>query len=154
MGSWKERIASFKQQRIVQEASDQQRILLLLFILGWENSNSIYPHEIARSHFLIDSFLHEGTSGSPVLLKPSLLNRNIDSRARLNLDSRSSFERKLLGIHSGSFIPMDWDPCNEGQLGEKGCPRLGLNEVWFASLIPKIIEENKSGNSCRCNKAI
>jgi hypothetical protein len=33
----------------VQEASDQQRILLLLFILGQENLNSIYPHETAKS---------------------------------------------------------------------------------------------------------
>jgi hypothetical protein len=33
----------------VQEASDQQKILLLLFILGQESSNSIYPHETARS---------------------------------------------------------------------------------------------------------
>ena len=49
MGSWKERIVSFKQQRIVQEAFDQQKILLLLFISGWENSNSIYPYETAKS---------------------------------------------------------------------------------------------------------
>ena len=49
MVSWKELIASFKQQRIVQEASDQQRILLLLFILGQENFNSTYPHETAKS---------------------------------------------------------------------------------------------------------
>jgi hypothetical protein len=34
----------------VQEASDQQKILLLLFILGQESSNSIYPYETARSH--------------------------------------------------------------------------------------------------------
>ena len=33
----------------MQEASDQQKILLLLFILGQESSNSIYPHETARS---------------------------------------------------------------------------------------------------------
>ena len=35
----------------MQEASDQQRILLLLFILGQESSNSICPHETARSPF-------------------------------------------------------------------------------------------------------
>jgi hypothetical protein len=33
----------------VQEASGQQRILLLLFILGQENFNSTYPHETAKS---------------------------------------------------------------------------------------------------------
>ena len=49
MVSWKELIASFRQQRIVQEASGQQRILLLLFILGQENFNSTYQHETAKS---------------------------------------------------------------------------------------------------------
>jgi len=45
---------SLRHQRIVQEASDQQRILLLLFILGQESSNSIYPHETARSQTYYD----------------------------------------------------------------------------------------------------
>lgn len=113
---------------------------------------SVYPLPFdGKPYFLIDSFLHEGTSGSPILLKPSLLNRNIDSRARLNLDSRSSFERKLLGIHSGSFIPLNWNPCDEEQLRKTGCPRIGLNKVWFASLIPEIIKENKEQN---CFQAI
>jgi hypothetical protein len=35
----------------VQEALGQLKILLLLFIFGQENLNSIYPHETAKSHF-------------------------------------------------------------------------------------------------------
>jgi hypothetical protein len=35
--------------RIVQVASGQQRILLLLFIIVQENFNSTYPHETAKS---------------------------------------------------------------------------------------------------------
>jgi hypothetical protein len=34
----------------VQEALGQLKILLLLFIFGQENLNSIYPHETAKSH--------------------------------------------------------------------------------------------------------
>ena len=49
MESWKEQIAWFRLQRIVQEALDQPKISLLLFISGLENSNSIYPHETAKS---------------------------------------------------------------------------------------------------------
>jgi hypothetical protein len=35
--------------RIAPEDSDQQKILLLLFILGLESSISIYPHKSANS---------------------------------------------------------------------------------------------------------
>ena len=74
---------------------------------------SVYPLPFdGMPYFLIDSFLHEGTSGSPVLLKPSTVNRYINRGAELNLDRISSFEKKLIGIHSGSFIPVDWNPCN------------------------------------------
>jgi len=52
MVSWKELTASFRRLRIVQEALGQRKILLLLFIFGQENLNSIYPHETAKSHFL------------------------------------------------------------------------------------------------------
>jgi hypothetical protein len=52
MRSWKEQIALFKLQKTVQEAFDQQKISLLLFILGLESSNSIYPHESAKSRII------------------------------------------------------------------------------------------------------
>jgi hypothetical protein len=52
----------------VQEASDQQKILLLLFILGQENLNSIYPHETAKSrkvYIYCDNYSH-GIAFSPI----------------------------------------------------------------------------------------
>ncbi len=105
---------------------------------------SVYPLPFdGKPYFLIDSFLHEGTSGSPVLLKPSDVIRDINGHARLNQDRIASFKRMLIGINSGAFIPSNWRPC-EAEQTEKGCPRIGLNEVWFAWLIPEIIEENKS----------
>lgn len=101
---------------------------------------SVYPLPFdGEQYFLIDSFLHEGTSGSPVLLKPSDVIRDINGRAHLIQDRIASFKRPLIGINSGAFIPTNWEPCEEEQTKEKGCPRMGLNKVWFASLIPEIL---------------
>lgn len=101
---------------------------------------SVYPLPFdGNPYFLIDSFLHNGTIGSPVLLKPSNIIRDINGRARLIQDKKASFKRDLIGINSGAFIPTDWEPCEEEQRMEKGCPRMGLNIVWFASLIPEIL---------------
>ncbi len=101
---------------------------------------SIYPLPFdGKPYFLIDSFLHGGTSGSPVLLKPSSTVRFIDGHVAPNLDKWGSYKRYLLGIHSGSFIPSNWKPCKV-EIEDNGiCPRLGLNKVWFASLILEII---------------
>lgn len=101
---------------------------------------SVYPLPFnGEKYFLIDSFLHDGTSGSPVLLKPSFVIRSIEGRARLSPDRNASFTRRLIGINSGAFIPTNWEPCDEEQTKEKRCPRMGLNKVWFASLIPEIL---------------
>jgi hypothetical protein len=40
----------------VQEALGQLKILLLLFIFGQENLNSIYPHETAKSLKYYDEY--------------------------------------------------------------------------------------------------
>jgi hypothetical protein len=105
---------------------------------------SVYPLPFdGKSYFLIDSFLHDGTSGSPVLLKTGSTTRYLNGRVRPNQDRRTSYERKLIGIHSGSFIPTDWQPCDE-ENKEKGCPRIGLSIAWFIGLIPEIIEAQKS----------
>jgi S1-C subfamily serine protease len=102
---------------------------------------SVYPLPFdGEQYFLIDSFLHDGTSGSPVLLKPSDVIRDVSGRARLIHDRKASFKRELIGINSGAFIPTNWEPCKEEQIKENGCPRMGLNKVWFASLIPEILK--------------
>ncbi|NPV63623.1 MAG: trypsin-like peptidase domain-containing protein [Methanotrichaceae archaeon] len=101
---------------------------------------SVYPLPFdGKPYFLIDSFLHDGTSGSPVLLKPSDVIRDVNGRARLVHDKTASFKRELIGVNSGAFIPTNWEPCDMEQIREDGCPRMGLNKVWFASLIPEII---------------
>ena len=90
--------------------------------------SSPYPIRF-RSYpfFLIDARLHPGTSGSPVILKPTNMLRDKDG----NMDIFSSPVTFLLGIHSASIrLPGvdDIDP-------------LGLNAVWFANLIEQIIKE-------------
>jgi V8-like Glu-specific endopeptidase len=66
----------------------------------------------AQPYFLVDSNLHEGTSGSPVLV------REIDEEDRTHF--------KLIGIHSGRY-----DLSSEG--GEN------LNRVWFLHHLHKRI---------------
>ena len=44
----------------MQEALGQRKILLLLFIFGQENLNSIYPHETAKSHNFVQLDLDSG----------------------------------------------------------------------------------------------
>ncbi|MCX6673495.1 MAG: serine protease [Methanothrix sp.] len=79
-----------------------------------------------RQGFLIDSRLHNGTSGSPVLTKPTTFIRNINGRAELIHDRIKSFKKYLIGVHSEKF--------------DERYPELDLSFVWFASLIPEIIE--------------
>ncbi len=91
---------------------------------------SVYPLPFkGKCCFLIDSCLHNGTSGSPVLLKPSVVVRYNSGHADVIMDRHESFKRYLLGIHSEQFIPVDsveYDPTN-------------LNVIWYAKLIPEII---------------
>lgn len=94
---------------------------------------SVYPvpfegHPIV----LIDSRLHSGTSGSPVLTKATNILRYTDGSTRV-LNRSVSF---LVGVHSATFDIPDRDP-------EKDEP-LGLNVVWFASLIPEIINQRRA----------
>ena len=79
-----------------------------------------------RQGFLIDSRLHNGTSGSPVLTKPTTFIRNFNGRAELVHHHIKSFKKYLIGVHSEKF--------------DERYPELDLSFVWFASLIPKIIE--------------
>lgn len=81
-----------------------------------------------KPYFLIDSRLHEGTSGSPVLSKP------IDfSQYPLVVTSDSEIQTKkyLIGIHSGA-LP-----------GEREDNPTNLNIVYYAKLILEIIKGKK-----------
>jgi hypothetical protein len=90
---------------------------------------SVYPIPFEeKPGFLIDSRLHSGTSGSPVLTKLMDSIRTTDgSFVRLFDETRRFF----LGVHSETLDVLDRDP-------DKDEP-LGLNFVWFAYLIPEII---------------
>lgn len=90
---------------------------------------SVYPLPFdGKPYFLIDSCLHEGTSGSPVLLQPTTVIRYTNGRAEVVMDRKESFKRYLLGIHCA-----DWDKYNQ----------TNLNFVWYAKLITEIIEGNQ-----------
>jgi hypothetical protein len=86
------------------------------------------PYE-GNMYFLIDACLHEGTSGSPVLLKPRpmhLLRRDKSGAHRTAFDNPKKY---LIGIHQGEY-----DKYNNS---------LNLHIVWFAELIQQIIEARK-----------
>lgn len=85
---------------------------------------SVYSVPFMRKpKILIDSHLHEGTSGSPVLTKPI-----VRPNSSMSYYSMMNDKKYLIGIHSGEF---DYDN-----------PQLGLYNVWLAKLIPDIITQS------------
>lgn len=93
--------------------------------------SSIYPiYFEGRPFFLIDSHLHEGMSGSPVLTKPSNISHGTDGS--LNIFGGSG-KMHLIGVNSAI---VDIDKADEDKEGA-----LGLNAVWYAKLIPEIITQ-------------
>lgn len=74
-----------------------------------------------RPYFEVDAKLHEGTSGAPVLLKPT----NIVHRTSVPFAMMSAPVSFLLGIHSEGI------DIREGE-------SLDINRVWYASLIRDI----------------
>lgn len=91
---------------------------------------SVYPVPFeGKPVILIDSRLHRGTSGSPVLTKPAQMIRRSDGSTSI-LGQPASF---LVGVHSATIDVLDRDPDQDEPLG--------LNVVWFASLIPDIVEQ-------------
>lgn len=86
---------------------------------------SVYPVPFQGNPFLlIEAHLHGGTSGSPVVTKPMNMVQTTGGSTQI----RTGNTRYLLGIHSASVDVKnseDKDP-------------LGLNCVWFASLIDEI----------------
>lgn len=115
-------------------------VLVMGYPLGY--SDTIHNLPIARNatiasvysvqfegmpKIIIDSQLHKGTSGSPVLTNPIVY-----SNQRNSFQSIISDKKYLVGIHSGEF--------------DRENPSLGLHNVWFASLIPEIITKNSNIN--------
>jgi S1-C subfamily serine protease len=91
---------------------------------------SVYPVPFqGKPLILIDSRLHRGTSGSPVITKTTNTARTQDGKIILG---NSSY---LVGVHSATFDIIDRDPIIDEPLG--------LNAVWFAHLIPEIIEQRR-----------
>jgi len=86
---------------------------------------SVYPVPFQGNPFiLIDSHLHSGTSGSPVITKQMNMIQTTSGQMQI----RAGNTRYLVGIHSASIDLKgieDDDP-------------LGLNCVWFASLIDEM----------------
>ena len=79
---------------------------------------SVYPVPFeGNPYFLIDSELHPGTSGSPVITQPSIW--------VVKTDESELFEEpqyRLIGIHSAAY-------------GD-----LKLNVVWFADLVAEVCQ--------------
>jgi hypothetical protein len=69
-----------------------------------------------KKHFLVDSKLHPGTSGSPVEIPRTSM--RLDIRGGVGI---GSFPPVLIGVNSGAFVELD------------------LNIVWYSSLIPEIL---------------
>lgn len=89
---------------------------------------SVYPVPFEGQPFvLIDARLHGGTSGSPVMTKPTSILRKTDGSTAM-LAGAATF---LLGVHSASLDIRGRDPAQDEPLG--------LNVAWFAALIPEIV---------------
>lgn len=84
-----------------------------------------------QPYFLIDSRLHEGTSGSPVITKSKDNWRRKDGSI-----ARNGFQFFLLGVNAATFpIPKEPDP-NDGV-------RSGLNAVIFAEYVDEIVNRDQ-----------
>jgi len=81
-----------------------------------------------KPKFIIDAQLHEGTSGSPVLVKPYFYYDEYGYNNSNFPDNGKEGNTYLLGIHSGEY--------------DQRYPYLGLHNVWFARLILDIITQN------------
>ena len=90
---------------------------------------SVYPLPYQdKLQFLIDARLHNGTSGSPVLLKASRLTSLFYAGGRSVTEHPS--KRYLIGIHSGPY---------DGNM-----ENLNLHIAWFAELISQIVDSKRN----------
>ena len=123
-----------------------------LVVLGYpkEFYDKVYNLPIARNatlashystpfennkYFLIDSFLHEGTSGSPVITKwePTVTVDEKTNKLRYNYKNIRSY---LLGIHSEEE-PLPEEVRSREDRGEGV---FNLNRVWYSYLILEILD--------------
>lgn len=89
-----------------------------------------------KQYFLIDSHLHEGMSGSPVITKPSNTIHGADGSMTTYGGSGFSF---LVGVNSATVDVPETEE-NDESMDENRDP-LGLSTVWYAKLIPEIITQ-------------
>lgn len=128
-------------------------VIVLGYPLGWHDS--IHNLPVIRSgvissaflvpfcghpYFLIDARLHQGTSGAPVLSKPSLHMISLEKQSTTGWKYAPSHEFQqqgmyLLGILSTSFdFPEERRPLH---MKEENKP-LDLNAVYYASIIDEM----------------
>jgi hypothetical protein len=81
---------------------------------------------------LIDANLHPGTSGSPVLVKPSAAQGGVSW-------SPSDLQSYLLGVNSGSY--------------SVGGVALGLNAVWYGNLILDIVSQERNVSTVKDSRS-
>lgn len=83
---------------------------------------SAYPVPYrGNPYFLVDARLHEGTSGSPVIVKPQSSWQDVNGNTLM-----TGFQTFLIGINSATWsLPKDIEP-------------LGLNVTFFASLVEQL----------------
>jgi hypothetical protein len=116
-----------------------QDVLVLGYPLGWAdeyNNLPIVRQGILASAYgslfdgrpvcLIDARLHRGTSGSPVITKPSIVTITADGRPVLG--GPTSF---LLGVHSAALLP--GDEAGMAEVVETG--PLDLNLCWYSRIV-------------------
>jgi hypothetical protein len=83
---------------------------------------SVYPVPFeGNPFFLIDSELHPGTSGSPVITQPSIWTVRNNETDSLESELSEEPQYRLIGVHSATY-------------GD-----LKLNVVWFAQLIMNLL---------------
>ena len=91
---------------------------------------SLYPVPFeGKPYFLIDARLHGGTSGSPVIAKPTRYVTKGGQRVAV----RFNLMTFLVGVHSATIDCEDRDPDQDEPLG--------LSVVWYPWLIPEIIQQ-------------
>jgi V8-like Glu-specific endopeptidase len=84
--------------------------------------------------FILDSILHQGTSGSPVLTPPD--QRHTTERGGELIGGKRNC---LLGVHSGTYKTRPSE-CEEEEHKQYEERKLNLNEVWYIDLVEDIIE--------------
>ncbi len=99
--------------------------------------SSVYGVDFGGNpYFLIDSRLHEGMSGSPVLTTQSNMTHGVDGSLHISGGAGRIY---LIGVNSaGVYTQLTKENDESKEVYEEP---LGLNIVWYAKLIPEIITQ-------------